>query len=83
MDNSINNIGQNGSVLRGFQRVFDQPGSSMPGRTEEKQNQIRTAYERSEKAEVRKTVDVKFYASSGSVSTINPGDKGNNFDINV
>lgn len=79
----MSNIGQNGSILRGFQRVFDQPVSSASDRQAGRHDQIDSGFKLSGKQDVRKTVDVKFYASSGSVSTVNPGDKGNHFDINV
>lgn len=83
MDNSINNIGHNSSLLGGFQRVFDQPASSRADKPAGRQDQIDSGLELSDKQDKRKTVDVRFYASSGSVSTVNPGDKGNHFDINI
>jgi len=83
MDKSINNIGRHNSLLQGFQRVFDQPASNVSGRMQENEDHSRQEVEVSNKRSTGRPVDVQFYASSGGVKTVNPGDKGNHFDINV
>ena len=83
MDKIPGSVPQSNSLLKTFQRVFNdseagklqvgKKAGSKPESTEIKINKTKPA----------QSFDVKFYSGSGEVSSINPGSKGMRLDLNV
>jgi len=83
MDKITGPIPQTNTLLKTFQRVFNDPEAGKvqhgkkPGSKPES-NEISL-----NSANPVKSFDIKFYSGSGEVSSVNPGSKGMRLDLNV